>query len=470
MFERIFKAYDVRGIVPEALDERAAWAIGAGAAEVLLAAGANPPAAPSRTVVVGRDMRRSSPALSRALMDGLLHGGADVVDIGRVDTPLVGFTVRALQAAGGVQVTASHNPAQYNGFKFCGRDARPIGSESGLADIRRAAERAHAGSSVPRGGSVATGARERALDPWPAYRTAIRAFLPRALLVDGERRLRVVIDASNGMAGTMVPRVFDAIPGLEIVPLHFDNDHGSFVHEPNPLVAANLRWTCEAVRACDADLGVCFDGDADRCMVVDGNGTPVGCDLLTAWLAERWLRREPGAAIVYDLRSTRAVRETVEALGGTPVECRVGHVFMKARLRETGAPFGGELSGHFYYRDMGATDCGARALADVLAALVEEGRPLAECIGPYRRYAQSGEINFECADAAAARRALRAAHPEAHVRELDGLTLECGTWWCNVRASNTEPLLRLNVEARTPSEVEARVAALAPYLGRRVAH
>lgn len=529
MLEQIFKAYDIRGIVPDALDERAAHAIGVGVARHLRGqrrgvggaergeacseecsgtTGDGPDVASDPfMIVVGRDMRRHSPALARALMDGMLEEGAEVVDIGRVDTPLVGFTVRALGAAGGVQVTASHNPAEYNGFKICGPGALPVGSETGLLEIRRLALEAlraspHAGEGsaaarsaarvadpfggdspaaaarppVPLGVDAPAAARThssrrvRAHDPWPAYRECIRGFLPPAVLAGAKHPLHVVVDASNGMAGAMLPRIFDALPGLEILPIHFDNDHGEFVHEPNPLVQANLRWTCEAVRAHGADFGVCFDGDADRCMVVDERGVPVGCDLLTAWLAARWLRKEPGAAIVFDLRSTRAVRETIAALGGTPVECRVGHVFMKSRLRETGAPFGGELSGHFYYRDMGATDCGARALADILAALSEAGQPMSACIAPFRRYAQSGEINFRCSDAAGALAALRAAHPHAHMEQLDGLTVDSGEWWCNVRASNTEPLLRLNVEARTAAEVEARVRALAPHLGTRVDH
>jgi phosphomannomutase len=242
------------------------------------------------------------------------------------------------------------------------------------------------------------------------------------------------------------------------------------VHEPNPLVEANLAPTRDGVRALKADFGVCFDGDADRCMVIDERGEPVGCDLLTAWLAQGWLRANPGASIVYDLRSTRSVAEAVREAGGVPVEGRVGHVFMKQKLRETGAPFGGELSGHFYYRDMWCTDSGARAFANVVSALVESGRPMSECIGPFRRYSQSGEINFENDDKQGALDALRARYPHARFHALDGLSMDCGDWWANIRMSNTEPLLRLNLEARDAATVAAKVRELEPVLGHRVDH
>jgi len=274
----------------------------------------------------------------------------------------------------------------------------------------------------------------------------------------------------------MVPMVFGkkcplgVAPGIEIIELNFDNSKGEFVHEPNPLVEGNLRWTRDGIAAQHADFGVCFDGDADRCMVVDERGTPIGCDLMTAWLGARWLRREPGASIVYDLRSTRSLAESVTAGGGTPVESRVGHVFMKQKLRETGAPFGGELSGHFYYRDMWCTDNGARAFIDTIGALVEAGRPLSECIRPLRVYVQSGEINFENEQKEAALAALRSKYPQAKFGTLDGLSMDCGSWWCNVRMSNTEPLLRLNLEARDQATVDAKVAEIAPILGHRVEH
>ena len=456
MLSKVFKAYDVRGVYPDPLSEDDAWRIGHAAARFLLAQGG------SRTVVVGRDMRTSSPSLARALKDGILAAGADVADVGMVDTPFVYFAVNHLGAAGGIQTTASHNPAQYNGFKVCAAGAKPVGQDTGLSEIRAMAEGVQRGAG-PGGG------REGAHDLWDAYRAKLLGFMPSAVL-DGTRTLTVAIDASNGMAGTMVPRVFAGVKGLRITAINFDNSTGTFVHEPNPLVEANLRSVRDAVRAGKADFGVCFDGDADRCMVIDEQGNPVGCDLLGAWLAGGWLRAKPGAAIVYDLRSTRALADAVLALGGVPVESRVGHVFMKQRLRETGAPFGAELSGHFYYGDLWCTDSGARAFIDVIAALVAAGKPMSACIAPFRTYAQSGEINFENDDKQGALDALRARCAGARFHELDGLSMDCGDWWANIRMSNTEPLLRLNLESRDAAMVAAKVAEISPLLGHRVDH
>lgn len=474
MFDRIFKAYDIRGTVPAALDATAAWCIGRGVAQHLVNTG-------NATLVVGRDARASSSELAAALMAGLESAGASVVDIGLVDTPLVGFTVRQLNAAGGVQVTASHNPAQDNGFKVCGPGARPVGAHSGLREVQRLAEtaRMEVSSRAARSGAAppsperpavwpASDAR-RVLDPWSAYRAALHAFVPPALM-RGDARLRVAVDASNGSAGAMLPRIAEGVAGLEIVPLHFEHGDGRFVHEPNPLVPANLRWLQELVVCERADLGVCFDGDADRSVVVDERGDIVGCDLLTAWLARAWLARAPGGPVVFDLRSSRAVREAIVAAGGRPVECRVGHVFMKDRMRECDAAFGGELSGHFYYRDMGFTDNGARAFLDVLTTLVESGGTMSDAIAPHRRYVQSGELNFRNEDAAAALAALRARYPHANAHTLDGLTLETPEWWCNVRSSNTEPLLRLNLEAPTQAALQGALREVAPMLGQPVDH
>ena len=456
MLSKVFKAYDVRGVYPDPLNEDDAWRIGHAAARFLLAQGG------SRTVVVGRDMRTSSPSLARALKDGILAAGADVADVGMVDTPFVYFAVNHLGAAGGIQTTASHNPAQYNGFKVCAAGAKPVGQDTGLSEIRAMAEGVQLGAG-PGGG------RESAHDLWDAYRAKLLGFLPAEVL-DGTRTLTVAIDASNGMAGTMVPKVFAGVKGLRITAINFDNSTGTFVHEPNPLVEANLRSVRDAVRAGKADFGVCFDGDADRCMVIDEQGNPVGCDLLGAWLAGGWLRAKPGAAIVYDLRSTRALADAVRALGGVPVESRVGHVFMKQRLRETGAPFGAELSGHFYYGDLWCTDSGARAFIDVVNALVAAGKPMSACIAPFRTYAQSGEINFENDDKQGALDALRARYASARFHELDGLSMDCGDWWANIRMSNTEPLLRLNLESRDAATVAAKVAEISPLLGHRVDH
>ena len=465
MLAKIFKAYDIRATYPRPLNEKLAWQVGYGSAEFLLGSareqGFHDPM--MQTVVVGRDMRKSSPALAGALIEGLRDAGADVVDVGLVDTPFVYFAINHLDCAGGIQTTASHNPAEYNGFKISTVKARPVGAATGLDRIRENAARVEREKARRAGGGLET----RAL--WEAYRAHLLRLLAPELR-DGRTRLRVVVDASNGMAGTMIPKVFDGVPGLELVRINFDNSTGEFVHEPNPLVEANLAQLRAAVVAQKAHCGVCFDGDADRCMVVDEMGTPVGCDLLLAWLVPDFLAGKAGAAVVYDLRSSRAVPEAIKAAGGVPVESRVGHVFMKARLAEARAPLGGELSGHFYFQDMFNADSGARAFVAVLNGLVRSRRPLSECIAGFRRYAQSGEINFENEDKEGALRALRAAYPDARTMELDGLSLDTGEWWANVRLSNTEPLLRLNLEARDAATVERVVARLSPLLGTRVAH
>jgi len=272
------------------------------------------------------------------------------------------------------------------------------------------------------------------------------------------------------MAGTMVPEVFSAVKGLQISRLNFDNESGEFAHEPNPLVEANLAQVREAVVKRKAAIGFCFDGDADRCMVVDERGEPVGCDLILAWLVSRFLERSPGAPVVYDLRSSRVVREAIEEAGGRPVEERVGHVFMKARMAAEQAVVGGELSGHFYFRDTFNADNGARMFVEVTSALAESRKPLSKLIAPFRRYAHSGEINFRNDEPAEALAALRKAFPKAKVAELDGLSLDAGDWWCNVRTSNTEPLLRLNLETKNRKILDAQFERLAPMLGERVDH
>lgn len=465
MLAKVFKAYDIRATTPRPLNEKLAWQIGFGTAEFLLAEAeeiydGDPM---SRTIVVGRDMRKSSPALAQALRQGMLDAGANVIDVGLVDTAFISFAINHLGCAGGVQTTASHNPAEYNGFKISRHRAKPVGEGSGLEKIRELA------ALVERDKLERERGREEKRDLWPAYREHVIRFLDPDL-VSGRARLEIVIDASNGMAGTMVPKLFDGVKGLSITKLLFDNSSGEFVHEPNPLVEENLAELRREVVRRKAAFGVCFDGDADRCMVVDETGAPIGCDLLLAWLAPGFLEEAPGAAVVYDLRSSRAVPEAIRAAGGVPVESRVGHVFMKSKLAETGGVLGGELSGHFYFRDMFNTDSGPRALVAVLNQALRDGRPLSKSIAPLRRFAQSGEINFHNEDKVGALKALRRAYPAAKAAELDGLSLDAGSWWCNVRMSNTEPLLRLNLEAKERRTVDTMVADLSRLLGRRAAH
>ncbi|MBX3324238.1 MAG: phosphomannomutase/phosphoglucomutase [Phycisphaeraceae bacterium] len=469
MLGRIFKAYDIRGTYPDLLNDQMAWQIGFGCARFLLedAAAAGDTTPMMRNLVVGRDMRTSSPKISEQLIAGIRAYGASVIDIGLVDTPMVYFAVNYLDCAGGVMVTASHNPPQYNGFKVSKRKAKPVGEATGLAEVRK-----HA-AMVDRGLAIKPETSVEQRDLWDAYSRHVRSFLEL-----GNRPLKVVIDASNGMAGTMVPRIFGRngkdTPGLSIVELNFDNSKGEFVHEPNPLVASNLAQLQAGVLKHKADLGICFDGDADRCVVVDEKGGIVGCDHLTALLAKRFLKQKPGSAIVYDLRSTRALPEEIAAAGGKPVRGRVGHVFMKALMGEHKAVFGGELSGHFYFSRNFNADSGAIAMAVVLSALSETSKPMSKLIAPIARYVQSGEINFEIEEKDAALEMLQDHFGDrGEIDELDGVTIDCFEsegWWCNVRKSNTEPLLRLNAEAKDKESLAAAVSELSPMLGVRTAH
>jgi phosphomannomutase len=479
MLGRVFKAYDIRGTYPDLLNDQMAWQIGYGASKFLLAdaeaAGETTPM--MRNIVVGRDMRASSPGLSKQLIQGINDHGGTVIDLGLVDTSMIYFAVNHLDCAGGVMVTASHNPPNYNGFKISKRKAKPVGEATGLAEIRKHAAMVDKATLVKQAGRV----EQR--DLWPAYAKHVRRFIDL-----GSAKLKVVIDASNGMAGTMIPKLFGksgvmgAVPGLSIVELNFDNTRGVFAHEPNPLVAANLRQVQEAVVREKADIGFCYDGDADRCMVIDEKGHAVGCDHLTALLARHFLAQSPGAAIVYDLRSSKAVAEEVTKLGGRAVRSRVGHVFLKQAMAEHQGVFGGELSGHFYFRDNFNADSGVITMCVVLSILASSGKSMSELIAPLARYAQSGEVNFQIDDKDGALAALRKAlgpgtAADAVMDELDGVTLDCwtrkgdlGGWWCNVRKSNTEPLLRLNLEARDRKTLDRMMAQIAPGLGRKVDH
>jgi phosphomannomutase len=465
MLTKVFKSYDVRATYPKPLNEKLAWQIGWGTAEFLLgeaaAAGRDEPM--MRVIAVGRDIRTSSPSLAEALTQGMRDFGADVVDLGLVDTPFTYFAANRLGCAGAVMVTASHNPPAYNGFKISRAGAKPVGGANGLGEIQRLAALVERDRVDPRGGGI-----ERR-DLWAAYREHLLRFLDPALLA-GKKSLKIAVDASNGSAGAAVPKVLHGIPGLKLEEIHFEHASGTFVHEPNPLVEANLADVKAATLRTKADFGVCFDGDADRCILVDETGATVGCDLLLAAMVGEFLAGRPGASVVYDLRSSRAVPEAIRAAGGVPVESRVGHVFMKAKLAECRAPIGGELSGHFYFEDMFGTDSGLRTLIAVASLVARTGKPLSRIIAPFRRYAHSGEINFENADKEGALAALRKSYPKAKVATLDGISLDAGDWWCNVRMSNTEPLLRLNLESADAATTERMVKEVSRFLGKRVAH
>lgn len=453
MIGNIFKAYDVRAPYPDPLNEDAVLRVGYAAGQFLAANGP--------TVLVSRDMRPSSPALAEALISGLRGAEAAVVDLGMCDTSFMYFAINHLGAAGGIQVTASHNPIHYNGLKISGSQARPIGAGTGLDQIKAIAD------SLPRdlGSQIieSRGSLEH-LDLWDEYRRHIHRFLAPL-----RRQFRVCIDASNGMAGKLVPTVFGGIESLKIIPLNFEIT-GSFVHEPNPLVVENMVPTQQGVVEHGADLGVCFDGDADRCIVTDEAGSIIGCDHLTALLCEHFLKQAPRSTVVYDLRSSKVVQEQINRLGGSPQRSRVGHVFMKAGLRQTNGIFGGELSGHFYFRDNFFADSGAIALATVLSVMDAENKTMSELIAPFKKYPQSGEVNFQVEDKDAVIAALVPQFGAGAVTDdLDGITIDAFAargWWFNVRPSNTEPLLRLNAEAKDDATLKILMDQITPQLGR----
>lgn len=457
--DAVFKAYDIRGVYPTQIDEDLAWKIGHATAQFLrsLLSGYDRGQTAANRLVVGRDMRTHSDPLAENLIEGILGTGAGCVDIGMVDTPQIYFAVNHLGSCGGIQVTASHNPPQYNGFKISGLKARPIGENTGLKEIK------HIVSTLRRTPPVGGGEVVQKVDLWEPYRQHVLKFLKL------RRKLKVVIDASNGMAGKMVPAIFEGLDDLEIIPLNFEIT-GSFVHPPNPLVEANLQMLKDAVKQHKADFGVCFDGDADRCMFVDERATTISCDLITALLARHFLTNNPGSMVVYDLRSSRVVAEEVKAAGGVPRRERVGHAFMKKAMADGHGIFGGELSGHFYFRDNYNADSGAIVFAVACSVLSAEEAAVSERIAPLRRYAGSGEINFEVRDKAAKMREVEQTFSDAEIDHLDGVTVSYPDWWANVRPSNTEPLLRLVAEAKDETLLKEKVRQLEDILGKPVKH
>ncbi|GAA3675596.1 phosphomannomutase/phosphoglucomutase [Nocardioides ginsengisoli] len=445
---KVFKAYDVRGIVGDQLDEDLARATGAAYVEVL---GVD-------ALVIGYDMRPSSPSLAGAFADGATGAGADVTMIGLASTDQLYFASGHLNLPGAM-FTASHNPAQYNGIKMCRALAQPVGMESGLAEIR---DRVAAGPPSNGGGRTGSISEHDVLQ---AYAAHLLALAP----VSG-RRIKVVVDAGNGMAGHTAPAVFDRLADrVEMIPMYFELD-GTFPnHEANPIEPANLVDLQKRVLAERADIGLAFDGDADRCFLVDERGELVSPSTLTALIAARELAKEPGATVIHNLITSRAVPEIVSELGGTPVRTRVGHSYIKATMAETDAIFGGEHSGHFYFRDFWRADSGMLAALHALAALAESDQPLSALLRDFERYPLSGEINSTVADQDAVLAALEAAYGERDgvaIDRLDGLSIGHADWAFNVRASNTEPLLRLNAEGKDePTMARVRDEALAIIRG-----
>ena len=435
----MFKAYDVRGLYPSELDEDGAYRIGRAYVEYF----------EPRRIAVGRDMRLSAPSMAEATIAGAADGGADVVDVGLVGTEMVYHAVTELELEGGICVTASHNPKDYTGMKIVRRGALPVGGESGLAQVREGAL-AELGE-VSRRGDV------RAEDVWPSFVDKVLSFVD----VETIRPLRVVVDAANGMAGVMLPPVLERLPQLDVVRCYFDPDGAFPNHEPNPLLPENREFIVARTRAEGADLGVAYDGDADRCFFVDDTGEFVPGDFVTALLSEAVLEKEPrpGAKVIYDVRASRAVPETIERAGGVPLVNRVGHAFIKHRMRKEDALFAGEVSAHYYFREFSQADSGVVPFLLVLELLSRRERKLSQLLRPYReRFFLTGEINTPVADVALKLQELKERYAAlgGRISHLDGISVDFDDWHFNVRPSNTEPLLRLNLEALSESVMEEK--------------
>jgi phosphomannomutase len=434
---KVFKAYDVRGLHPTELDEEGAYRIGRAYVEEF----------EPRTIAVGRDMRLAAPAMAAAAIDGAADGGADVLDLGMVGTEMLYYAVGELGLEGGICVTASHNPPEYTGMKIVRRGARPVGGDSGLEQVRR---RAEAGF-----GDVARRGTAREEDVWDGFVAKVLSFVDEASF----RPLKIVVDAANGMAGTMLPPVLARLPQLDVVRCYFEPD-GSFPnHQPNPLLPENRAFIVERTRSEGAQLGVAYDGDADRCFFVDDTGEFVPGDFVTALLARAMLEKEPGAKVIYDVRASWAVPRAIEEAGGIPLINRVGHAFIKERMRNDDALFAGEVSAHYYFRDFSQADTGVVPFLVMLELLAKAGRPLSELLAPYReRYFLTGELNTPVADVALKLQEIkeRYAGEGGRISHLDGISVDFDEWHFNVRPSNTEPLLRLNLEALSEPLMEEK--------------
>lgn len=445
----IYKAYDVRGLYPEQINEETARQIGLAFRSVL---DPNDRSSGSE-VVVSRDMRSHSEPLSEALIDGLLSSGLNVCFIGLATTPMNYFAIGDLGAAGGVQVTASHNPARYNGLKFSLRGARPVSGDHGIPLLEKKVTAGDLPVADIRGD-------QRQTEVFEAYGRHVLSFLRRHV---GGRRLKVAVDAANGM-GTLYLPLLEQMD-IDLVPLYFELD-GSFPnHEANPLKMENLKDVGELVRSSGADLGIAFDGDADRAAFLDERGRPIGSDIMTALIGGELLARQPGRHVLYDLRSSRAVAEYIQECGGLPVRERVGHSFMKATLRRKDGIFGGELAGHYYFRDNFFADSALMAVVEVLNLIYDKGQPMSEIAAPLLRYAKSPEINFEVEDKQGKIDELGERFADGQIDYLDGITVQYDDWWFNVRPSNTEPYLRLVLEASDEADLERRRDQLFGILG-----
>jgi phosphomannomutase len=435
---KVFKAYDVRGIYPSELDEDGAYAIGRAFVEVF----------ETKRIAVGHDMRVSSPPMAEAVIRGASEAGADVLELGLVGTEMVYFAVGELGLDGGVAVTASHNPKEYTGLKIVRGGALPVGGESGLLEIR---DRAMALSDTSQG--LTPGHVER-YDIWAQYVDRVLSFVD----LEAIEPLKVVIDAANGMAGVMLPPVLERLPQVETVRCFFEPD-GTFPnHAPNPLLPENREFIVRKTLEEGADFGAAFDGDADRCFFVDDGGEFVPGDFVTALFSELVLEKEPGAKIIYDVRASWAVPETIERAGGIPLMNRVGHAYIKHRMREEAATFAGEVSGHYYFRDFSQADSGVVPFLLMLELVSKRGQKLSEILRAFREtYFITGELNTPVPDVALKLQELEERFgPEGRISHLDGVSVDAEDWHMNVRPSNTEPLLRLNLEARSKELMESK--------------
>ena len=435
MDETIFKAYDVRGTYPEQMDEELAYRIGRGFARVLSDLQDAP--VEELRVAIGRDMRLSAPSMAEAYSRGIADEGADVLDVGMVGTEMVYWTVGSRELDGGLMCTASHNPAAYTGAKLVKRGAIALSGDSGIGELREIVTSGEPGPPTEPPGEVS---HDEVGDP---FREAALGYIDPGSI----KPLKVVLDGGNGMAGPMVGPLLDSFP-IEQVPTYWEPDGEFPDHEPNPLLEENRRFIIDKVRETGADLGIAWDGDADRCFFIDDTGEFVAGDFLTALLAESILRKEAGATILYDVRASRAVRDLVTRHGGTAEVNRVGHAFFKTRMRDTGAAFGGEVSGHYYFRDFYCADSGTLPALLMLELLSVEGARLSELLAPLRdSYFISGEINSEVSDQEGKMREIASRYSDGEISELDGISVDYEDWHFNVRPSNTEPLLRLNLES-----------------------
>jgi phosphomannomutase len=431
----IFKAYDVRGIHPDQMDERLAYRIGRAFPRVLAELQGGSPS--EQRVALGRDMRLSAPAMAEAYARGIADEGASVLDVGMVGTEMLYWTVGSRELDGGLMCTASHNPKAYTGAKLVRRGAIALSGDAGIGELREIVAAGEPGEPGAEPGRIETE------DVSEEFRRAALGYIDP----DRIQSMKVVLDGGNGMAGPMVGPLLDSFP-IEQVTTYWEPDGEFPDHEPNPLLPENRQFVIDKVREQDADLGIAWDGDADRCFFIDDTGEFVAGDFLTALLAEALLRKEPGATILYDVRASRAVPDVVAEHGGTARVNRVGHAFFKTRMRETGAAFAGEVSGHYYFRDFYCADSGTIPALLMLELLSVEGRRMSELLQPLRsRYFISGEINSEVEDQAATMAEIAERYDDGEIGRLDGISVDYADWHFNVRPSNTEPLLRLNLES-----------------------